>query len=1414
MAGTRREAGIGRLSRLLAPLKSFLIRLTRRPRSPQPSPKPSDRLHISSPTISAELPGIPPSSNSSPQNCDVDVARLSSPTIPHDLYQKNLERLPQSPTQGFNGLASTGWHVLRQTLSVTKEFSEVFPPLKAAIGGLLSIMEFVDMINVVQEDFNELATRIESFNRLLERYQTQQAELPRSVKDRLSKFSGALNGQIEIIRDKMRRGVVKRTLEAPSDSQELVRIVRTLTALVDGFAIDTAISTDINVEEIRSQIGKLTTVAQRIDRYLQVNVEAILRPIRSALFELDEYHEEYKGCLPGTRTAILIRAKETLRSALTSGDGQKFWLTGVSGSGKSTLSTSLVSALRADGITVATFFCRRDQVDRCNPCRVIPTLAWYLASELPEFRTSLGPILLELEEGRKALPTHPMAQLNTLLLRPLWDLATVHASRPCLSPPIVILIDALDESDESSRLLLVDAFTSINFPVGVSIVLVSRKTRDLKQRLQSIPVLLDLDQHLHSPDMDHDIRLYLENRLRYIREQQHEDANWPSEIEVSSLTKRADGLFIWAVIACNFIEQPSCRNELSRLLKSNVVVGIDDLYAYTLGYEFSKMHGKDAWVRDYRSVMGCIICSISPLSPTDIAFLLGKRLNVVNATLQILQPLLTNDQDHVRLIHASLADYLLDKKRSQQLWVPHSYLHLALARGSLNVLIQFSEERSSSLNLEALSGPSDFAELSYSYSSIPSHIQYSSTFWARHLVQAQLDDDELFKIGNLVKTFLESSFLSWVESLSVLHIVPSGLHSLNCLYAWTQEWELSFQDLALDSHRFLETFRVPIQSKAAHIYISALPWAPSSSLIAQIYLEKLDPNRCYLPMVLSGLPSEWPSDDSFEELQLDVKGLYHRHSNGLLIFSSDGSLVAHAVDQELRVWNACDGHLICGPLHHNSKILAIAISSDNQFIASSMICNDEISIDGNFSFTIASFPILTATVAPVFHKTIEVYADVAKTRFHEAFLVFSSDSSLLALALNKDLYVWEIHNDLLICGPTHHPANILALEISSNNQYIACSAMHNPSPGSDGIDDCYLVDITVFPISPATRSPSFLRNIKVPIALEAKRMRFMAFSKDCLHIHTPQQYFDYGKEMDIWNIKTGKQVLSCSTEHWSPLLSWQSSDRAIFEHTTGWLLKGDFFTSSEAYCFIPYYGWDIRQSLLMQLPCPTAVHDTYKVAVILDQDPLIIQFPRDWIWDRETNGTDSDSLTSLDAGVMSSRISASLSSLSVPSQKAIGLENQDQTDLSDEPSNLISHIPQQPSVAFNDSGWFFGSAEVQIYTRYRSILEDMQYAELCENFALQQEESIMIISSVVQYFSEDPVSMPFVQIFSQLPSDVPLWVTQHDKSGTTERLKFKFIPFHYPKEIPGTKQFLIIGQRGFWPVYIMFDSISNPQGKR
>ncbi|KAJ3913944.1 hypothetical protein F5877DRAFT_83294 [Lentinula edodes] len=1290
MKSRKTEAAPGRLSKLLSPVKSFMNHILRRPRYLDPSTLPAGRLN-SPPVTTASSPPISSSSLPSlPRGSDVRVVATSLPPASSRAVAplRDLNQRDKQPARKFTELAGTSWNILRQTLSITKNFSDPFPPLKAAVTGLLMVMDYVEKVNDVQTDFGELAVRMEGLNTLLQRYQNQEADLPVSVSTRLNNFAR----QIEIIYDKMRRGVVKRTLEAPDDSQEIVRILRTLAALVDGFTIETTLSTDINVEAIRSQLGNFTQGIPRVN-------------ILSALCDPEGYPEEYKGCLPGTCRASLHTAVENLKLSFDSNVNQKFWLTGVAGSGKSTISTSLATTLRAEGVTVATFFCKRDQASRRDPRRVIPTLAWYLASTFPGFREKLGPTLLELKEGRRALPSNPTAQLDTLILEPLQGLVMPYGSHssPSISSPIVILIDALDESDDHSRHLLVDAFIShsIGFPIGVSVVLVSRKTWDLQKKLQSLPILLDLDQRLHNPSMDSDIRLYLENRLRDIRDQQEEEPNWPSEFEVSSLTKRADGLFIWAVIACNFIEQPSCRDELSRLLKTNIVVGIDDLYAHALGSEFSKMQGKVAWLEDYRTIMGCIICSISPLSPVDIACLIARPLNVVNATLSILQPLLYRDEKHlVRLVHASLADFLLDEGRSQQLWVAHSYLHATLSRGCLNALIQFSQESSPLLDLKALSHPSSFIHIRYD--EIPSHIQYSSAFWASHLDQAHLGEIELSQISHIVETFLKTSFLSWVEILSILHAVANGLHSLEILCKWAEEQKVSFQNLASDSHYFLETFRVPIQNSPAHIYISALPWAPPASLIAQIYLQKLDPERCNLPVVLSGLPFNWPSDYSLNTLGLNMEEISGEHTNGFLMFSPDGSLLAHATGQELRVWEVQSGLLICGPLLHNSKILALEVSADNRYIASAAMSITDHSYD---------------------------------------------------LSLN----------------------------------------------------------VVVFRITTETMSPIFFRGIKVATVPEQTTMKFMVFSTDNKQLHTVTDYLDFGQEMDTWYIETGEPIKP-SPQHTLPQSNLQSTKKAIFEHATGWLLNDNHFGASSAYCFIPYYAWNIR-NIMLQLPCATAVHESSVIALVFDTNPIIVQFPKDW--ETEDIRSRSNSMSSVSTSSDMAREVFSWNPKYKASFSSISLETPPQpTDGFQEPINVsqerneddFSHESFDGNLESSYANpSFFGLDEAAIFARYQSLLTDIRFSELCENFVTQNDERSMVLSSEVQYFSEDPVSMPYIYILGELPPDVSLWVPQQDKGETSEQLRFRFIPCHVD-EVAGVKHFIVLGQRGFWPVYIIFDS--------
>ncbi|KIK52474.1 hypothetical protein GYMLUDRAFT_49873 [Collybiopsis luxurians FD-317 M1] len=1240
----------GRFSRLLRPAKSLFNR--------SPSPDPRSTVAGSTVEKSAECSYQP----------DIHVAGSSNSAVlghsgatnePVENPYENVvtQFQPDSMNRRAAGIAGTAFNLLKQALNITKELSDGFPPLKGALAGILIIMDYIETVDDIQTNFGKLASRIDALNSVLSQYTNKNVELPPSIRTRLDQFSTALSIQSNAINGLIQRGAFRRTLTVASDSQEIVSMIRTLATLIDILALDTALNTDVNVEKIRILDNLAKDVKNAKDE--DVNIDNLL-PVKKALCDPKGYPEEYKCCLPGTREDALFNALSDIQEAIESGTNHTFWLTGVAGSGKSTLSTSLVAALRDKGFTVASFFCKRDQADRRDPRRVIPTLSWYLASQFPEFRTNLNPVL-----NRKALPTHPSDQMDTFLLKPLQSLLG--------SPKIVLLIDALDESDDTSRPLLVDAFVqhAAVFPKGVCVILVSRKARDLKKKLESLPILLDLDRHLHDPSADHDIRLYLEDRLRDIREQQEEEPNWPSEFEVSRLTRRADGLFIWAVIACNFIEQPSCREELSRLLQTNAAVGIDDLYAHTLGSEFSKVRGKAAWFEDYRSVMGCIICSLSPLSPADIASLIGRTQNVINATLNILQPLLFRDeQGHVRLIHASLADYLLAEDRGQQLWVANPYLHLSLSRGCLNSLIKCSNQFSHSLDLTTLSSPSKFVHLLPS--DLPSHIRYSAISWAQHLVQTQLDTSQAAELAEVVRKFLTTSYLTWLEILSLLGYVTNGVHSLNLLCSWVEIHGIPLRILAWDSYAFLDTFRVPIQRSVAHIYISALPFAPSGSQIGEIYRDLLDPDGNLLPVVRSGLPKKWPSDEVVQSVEFEESTSNQSRINepgsamhGFLVFSPDGVLVAHAVGQELRVWETQEGRLVWGPHLSSSRIESV--------------------------------------------------------------------------------------------------------EISLNNRLIACAAMSADQLIPHGIENIELVpeeflEINVFPITDGfmPRDSLFLRKIKVVSSiLQSGQFKIMSFSSDSSQLKILAD-LSYDDQMQTWNVETGALVENSSC-YFPSLSSTARTDTIVFEHATGWLLNRE--GPSGALGFIPWYQWHVTTLDLYRNHCASGYYPASNTAtVILGDCPIIIQFPKGW------------------KNIQSARYERG--------DKKSG----DQSDESDDDS--VSCHPSFPSRAH------FGLSEAETTARYQSVLSHMRYAEISEGFITEFKDIQAVYGSTVQFFCE----IPFVHVrLSSLPPPTTLWIKQQDKGNSGEQLKFKFIPCRDPNEADGTRHFLVLGQRGFWPVYVVFD---------
>ncbi len=464
-----------------------------------------------------------------------------------------------------------------------------------------------------------------------------------------------------------------------------------------------------------------------------------------------------KGCLMGTRVAFLDFIINWVNNP-TSERG--LVLFGQAGTGKSSIAHEIARLFdKMHRLTSSFIFIRRERSVR-EAYHLFTTLARDLADRYPSFKIALGKVVKDntaLRVGARDYAT----LFESLILEPFKDLPIVG--------PILVVIDALDESGDTTGRIGLHAFLAENLqrlPSNFRVVITSRPEHAIVSALARAPSV----------------------KIKYM-----------DDTELA-LAVKAEGLFQWAAVASQLNLDPPERFDYSEetcikhlLEPSTNLRGqdlLDGLYKDVLEGYF-----KDEEARDlFRSVVGQLITSIEPLTFRLLISLrqhasYNKRSDAaVTGLLRRLGSLLSNVNSSdsslpITPLHTSFRDFLTNEDKSGDFYVGVRDAHHQLEDSCLNLLLDpLHGLKFNICKLEtSYLANDDVEDLNTRVDQhIPPALLYACRFWDDHLKHTDFKTD-LFR---RVETLFKDKLLFWLETLSLTRNIRLALSAFATLNMW------------------------------------------------------------------------------------------------------------------------------------------------------------------------------------------------------------------------------------------------------------------------------------------------------------------------------------------------------------------------------------------------------------------------------------------------------------------------------------------------------------------------------------------------------------------------------------------------------------------------------------------------------
>ncbi|RFU77684.1 hypothetical protein TARUN_4543 [Trichoderma arundinaceum] len=565
------------------------------------------------------------------------------------------------------------------------------------------------------------------------------------------------------------------------------------------------------------------------------------------------------------------------------GESRLLWIKGDPGKGKTMLLCGILNELEDSTPfmpCLSYFFCQGTDHRLNNANAILRGLIYMLIIQRPSLFSYVHREYKDSGSKRLFDDINAWVTLSDIFENILQD----PGSKNCC-----VIIDALDECAVDRKKLLDIIVRNVSSAPHIKWIVSSRNFDDIKNKLGACPSSLRLGLEVNAATVSEAVASYIHYqvpRLGLLKNNKQLQKAMCAE-----MLEKANGTFLWAALVFKELQklEDSIAEEDSDMLGilKSIPSDLTDLY-HRMMDQISQL--SDTPFKDRTrclAILSAMALAYQPIQMVELPALIGfkdktPRLENVAKLVRKCGSFLTIRDGTVYFIHQSAKDYLVDAGYDRLFKYGYAVVHRELFSRSLDAM---SSNASLRRNMYSLSHPGVVLhEITLPDPDPLANIRYSF---------------DIVEGVEQIHEFFKCYLLNWLEALSLMKRMQSGIVSFQTLLGLLQEKSQDYQGFGFleDANRFILYNRLTIEEAPLQTYVSALMFSPMKSLV-RLHFEKELSWVKTLPIVdeyWSPCIRTLPDDHRVTEFDL----------------SSDAKLIATVSNHNtVKVWDVATGGIL------------------------------------------------------------------------------------------------------------------------------------------------------------------------------------------------------------------------------------------------------------------------------------------------------------------------------------------------------------------------------------------------------------------------------------------------------------------------------------------------------------------------